>query len=299
MQSIFKLEFSDSYYSDDDSSEVYVPVRRISNKNNNNMIKHPNVNKSKITYHESKSNSANIQSGVKESELQNIQSQKRNINQNTMKNSKNEMNEPEFIDFHRYILEYKKSSGFLKKNRTFSFFEKGKLLYTTDLHSINDGKISLPNHIVVYIKNNKSDFLIKKVDPKTKSQESLLRITFLTSLCDEECRRRAVIRFGKDEGIHNYKIVSLPRFDENSMNGHFFLHSKRNVSFAEINSNTPVLTALQIQDDLLQIETCLNISSQLLFGLGIALYIGKNPTVSSMDDIYRLGQVGIFRALAH
>lgn len=185
-----------------------------------------------------------------------------------------EIEHPEFVELHTYALVEKKNATVFKKTRTYSLLEKGEVIRQSTLKSLSRGKIKLTKDVILFIRNNRTEFVLKTNEKKPKS---LCHITFLPPYSFEQCQRRASIHFGHNTGgMLPPKIVSLPAINETVFNGHFYVESKRNVAFAIVNNSRPVLTVRQIKSDIIEIDTVLNLSESLVFGLAIALYIGKN-----------------------
>lgn len=191
----------------------------------------------------------------------------------------------EFVEYHTYALVEKKNSTVFKKSRTFSLVDKGNTIHQVTVNSLSKCKIKLSKDVIMYVRNSRTEFVIKTNEKKSKS---LSMVSFSTPFSFEECKRKTTIRFSHTTGgMLPHKIVSLPTATEEVFNGHYFIKSKRNVAFAVVNNSKPVLIARQIQEDMMEVDTILNIPSVILFGLAIALYVGKNkipqPEVDEED----------------
>ncbi|OHS99402.1 hypothetical protein TRFO_34121 [Tritrichomonas foetus] len=194
-----------------------------------------------------------------------------------------EITEPEFVTPHSFSLTFKKTKGLLKKSWNFVFLEKGQKIYEITLNTLSDRKIVLNNEVIMYIRHDRTDFVFKS---NSEDPKSLSRVSFISPIIGVQCQRNTVIRFGHETGgMLPHKIISLPFNDERAFKGHFYVESKRNVALAILNTSIPVISARQINKHILEVETNLNLSTALLFGISIALCIGKNPP-AVINDIF-------------
>lgn len=297
----------DSQDSDNESANVIKPeikprpkIQYIPKPPSNNSIQHPLARRRPIL--RPQTNSMNQKAKSIPENIQNDQSEQENslpLKDSKISKTQNEINIPkttantshfeieqtEFVELHTYALSEKRNNGVFKKSRTFTLLDHGKPIHQATLNSLSKGKVKLTKDIVMHIRDNRTEFVFKTNEKKSKS---LSVVSFSTPYSFEECKRKTTIRFGHNTGgMLPHKIVSLPTADEAVFDGHYFVKSKRNVAFAVVNNSKPVLSVRQIQSDMMEIDTILNISTAILFGLSIALYIGKNripPTEIAEDD---------------
>lgn len=204
--------------------------------------------------------------------------------QATLQNNKSvfEIDQTEFVDSHTYALVVHKESKLFKKTKTFTLLDNGKEIHKVKIDSRSCKKVILPNDIVMYIRQNRTEFILKT---NNKQSKSLAKISFSIPFIYEECKRKTAIRFNNTtDGMLPNKIVSLPTVGDAVFNNHYYIKSKRNVSFAIVNNSKPVLSARQIRKNMMEIDTILNIPTDILFGIALALYCGKNETDANTID---------------